>query len=208
VSATRSTSGAVTGLALRDALAADYAANFRRLGWPVDMEFLTRLAAQDLNLVEAHERDASPSSTSASAPTPVAPMRTSAAEALADRGVEMIEGERKQWKSRVIDAPPALMGERFRACANRIAQILHSGADQRATFKRGGLHAMLAETEVPKLAREVTELFLHYTALRNRPSKWNPFRDLGPKDAARALIRGLEDIADRSTAVLGPWWVR
>jgi len=207
VSAGGNTSGPVNGLALRDALAADYAQNFRRLGWPVDLAFLQRLAAQDLQLVEAFERDERPSSASASEPAPRAPARTTAHEALAERGVEVV-GEHKQWKSRVLDAPPALVGPRFRACANRIAQILHSGSDQRATFKRGGLDAMLSETEVPKLAREVMELFVHYTALRHRRSKWNPFLDLNAKDAARALIRGLEDIADRSTAVLGPWWVR
>jgi len=187
-------------------MANDYAANFRRLGWPVDFALLQRLAAEDLAMVEAHERDARPP-VSPSAPVEKAPPRTNAKEALAERGMELV-GEHKQWRSRVLDAPPALLGARFHACANRIAQILASGGDPRAAFKRGGFDAVIAQTEVPRLAREVMELFIHYTALRNRRSKQNPFLGLNAKDAARALIRGLEDIADRSTASLGSWWVK
>jgi hypothetical protein len=207
VSGGGATRGPVNGLALRDVLASDYAANFRRLGWPVDMRYLQRLAAQDLETVEAHERDDRPSPAPSSEPRPVAP-RTTAKDAIEARGMELVEGERPERKSRVLDAPPHVLGARFQACANRIAQILASGADLRATFKRGGFDALIAETEVPQLAREVAELFVHYTALRHRQSKWNPFLGLNPTDAARALIRGLEDIADRSTGALGPWWVR
>jgi len=49
--------------------------------------------------------------------------------------------------------------------------------------------------------------------VRDRPAPTtgidhNPFRGLSDKDAARMFMRRVYDICDRSTGVLGHWWVK
>lgn len=61
--------------------------------------------------------------------------------------------------------------------------------------------------ELPDLAVEVLRLQRNYL-MRARDSRHNPFRDLNEIDARRALVRAVEDICDRSSGRLGPWWVK
>lgn len=195
----------LTGIALRDAMAEDYAANWRRLGLGVDFQALQALATSDLQLVEAAERNAGYQfAPSESEP---APPRTTASDLIAEQGMQLVGEHRTKFRSRVLDAPPAEVGERFQAAIARIARIMSPRGDLRTAYVRGGFDAAVREMEAPALAREVLELFVHYSALRNRSSRWNPFAGMTPKDSARALIRALEDVCDRSTGLFGQWFI-
>lgn len=60
--------------------------------------------------------------------------------------------------------------------------------------------------EMPDLAVEVLRLQRNYL-MRGRDSRHNPFRGLNEIDCRRALVRAIEDICDRSSSRMGPWWV-
>jgi hypothetical protein len=203
-----STSGPVQGIELRDALARDYANNARRLGVAnPDVAALTELAKQDLELVDRHDREGVGAR---GAQVEEADVRESGedrlAAALAEDNVEL-ETTEEERQFLALDVP-FVSRERRLKLLRRVVQICAPRGDLRAAMLRGGLLEAAQEMADPELAREVIELNLNYQSFQTRESKWNPFRGLTPQDAARAYIRGLEDIADRSTGRFGPWWVK
>jgi hypothetical protein len=206
-----STGGPIQGIELRDVLARDYANNARRLGVPnPDMAALTELAKQDLELVDRHDREGvGARGAGGGAQVEETDVRESGEErlaaALAEDNVEL-ETTEEERQFLALDVP--VSRERRLKLLRRVVQICAPRGDLRAAMLRGGLIEAAQEMADPELAREVIELNLNYQSFQTRESKWNPFRGLTPQDAARAYIRGLEDIADRSTGRFGPWWVK
>jgi len=63
-------------------------------------------------------------------------------------------------------------------------------------------------SETPKLATEFWIAYLNYKMFRYSKKYMNPFYGKNDVDCARILQRLVEDICDRSTGKMGPWWVR
>lgn len=104
---------------------------------------------------------------------------------------------------------PTVVSERWGAAVARLGNILQR------TAKQATIAGTLANAEFPVLAKEYTELYAFFM-MRAKPAPagidHNPFRTngvpLSDRDAARLFMRKVEDLCDRSTGVLGPWWVK
>jgi len=82
----------------------------------------------------------------------------------------------------------------------RVKRIIQGATPNRDPLK------VAATCEMPELAVALIRLQRNWL-MRHRDSKHNPFRGMGDVDARRALVRFVEDICDRSSGKMGPWWV-
>lgn len=106
----------------------------------------------------------------------------------------------------VLDGNPQLVSEQWGAAVARIKRILE-GTGGSAVFSQAVTNATM-----PKLAARVIEVWSFYKN-RGRPAPargvdHNPFRGLSNRDAFRMYQRLMMDICDRSTGVLGSWYVK
>ena len=111
----------------------------------------------------------------------------------------------RPYRPRILHADPHTFSRRWPFAVARIYRI-GEGA-KASTFGRATDSA-----ECPALAKEYLELYAYYMTRRAPAPLYkidhNPFRHLSDKDAARMFERRVEDICDRSTGRLGPWWVK
>lgn len=109
-------------------------------------------------------------------------------------------------KSRVLDAPISTLTPKQQAAINRMAYILSTAGGSSDIRKATG------NAEMPKLALEIAEDWSFFTTREAPPPvnsvDHNPYRGMSTKDAVRRYMRVIEDICDRSTGALGPWWVK
>lgn len=183
---------------LRDATVRDYAEQQRRSGLAPDMAAIERQAIADLTLVDQYNAGRVPRS-----------KPTGAKKPRQRQGVEhraKVAGHRLRMGT--VSTSKALLDQRAHKVSEkwshatarlwRIVQGISATSDLRAS---------VLTAQDPDRAREVVEMWIHYL-LRHRQSKWNPFAGLSEADAARKFMAMTFDICDRSTAKLGPWWVK
>lgn len=114
---------------------------------------------------------------------------------------------RKSKFDSVLDVDVKNMNKRAVAAFNRIAFITKSeGACDAKTLKSEGVEHTFQFMRMPKLAKEFYELYLQYTMFRHTTSVHNPFAGKSDEDSALIFQRKVEDICDRSTSKMGPWF--
>lgn len=169
-----------------------------RAGVAVTEAELERGAVDDLIIVEALKRGHDPTrqtkrtkpqkaeAVAAAAPEPARPFRI------------VNPGELDIERIPLLHSRPAAISRRWAAAVERLRLIME-GAAPAPTHDE-----MLATANCPDLALDWWKLYASFR-FRHRDTRHNPFRDMSNRDAARALMRWVEDICDRSTGRLGPW---
>lgn len=109
-------------------------------------------------------------------------------------------------KSRVLDAPISTLTPKQQAAIARMAFILSTSGGSSDIRKAVG------NSELPKLALALAEDWAFFTTREAPPPvgvvDHNPYRGMTTKDAVRRYMRFVEDICDKSTGSMGPWWVK
>lgn len=183
---------------VRDVLVADYQRFTRSRGLDPALVDLERIAIADLEITDKVNAEAKPRPAPKPAlvdpnPPPVAPTR---AQQLAKaRGYTFGTKVLPAFDAPKRKAPPLL--EKPTALAKRMAQMCQQVP---GTTKS----ASLADRQYvyPALAKAVLTEHADFTHGRRN------YRGLSSIDRQRMYWRAIEDIADRSTGVLGPWWVK
>lgn len=187
---------------VREGMVADYADNVRKAGGTVDLADIERVVAADLQVYEAVEsaRKAAP------APKPKIDEREDTAAIVArSKGMELYRRPiGADVADPLLDKDPRKVSAKFPAMMARIKRIIAPrGNVRQRTFTKS-----LEEMTAPKLAREFLNLFICYQQ-PSIPVRGNPFLEMAnPRDRARMFLRKVEDICDRSTGSMGPWWVK
>lgn len=190
---------------LRDGMVEDYADQVRRAGGNVPIGDIERIVGQDLQIFDAIERERR----AVPAVKPAVPdgRVDTAAAAIRNRGMELRRTPEGQWTDRhdpILSGDPHDVSAKFPAMMARIKRIL----EPRGDVRQRSLSQSLIEVTAPKLAREFLHIFLCYQS-PSLPVRANPFRAVASaRDRARIFLRAVEDLCDRSTGSMGPWWVR
>lgn len=193
---------------LRDDIAADYKRNYERLGVrDVPFEAFQKLAASDLEIVDKDE--STPSAPSKAKPSTLVQEKEPAGEP--EKAAQLADNVGgKFYRRAIVDAPTRkavksgpiqqIIGERGAKLSLRFAQILE--IDHKAAAGKRNVAIMDKPYKYPALAKDALQEHADYTMLRRG------YRGLSEVDRNRRFLRKIEDICDRSTGVLGPWWVK
>ncbi len=124
-----------------------------------------------------------------------------AAEEQGTRLIDTTKLAPQLWRPDFLFDNPVRVAERWAYACGRLARILSEGKQSREFVGRLG-----------QLAREYEELWALFMA-RNLPADargyaTNRFDGLSGRDVVRVYMRAVEDICDRSTGVLGGWYVK
>ena len=194
---------------LREAMVRDYVRAYRAAGVREDeaKSMAESRAVTELLIVDAAKRDGLiGSNRAAKVETASAePQPDVVGEAYAANGMARANGTTLRY--RVMHQRPQHIAERWGYACARINRILE-GAGGSPTFEQAVKNAT-----IPKLAAEYADLFGWWLTMTGEapppgtPDR-NPFRGMSAKDAARKFVRMVEDICDRSTGVLGGWYVK
>ena len=200
---------------IRRRLEQSYRQSYERAGIAASDRDIAAIALGDLTLVD-RARALGELSRGASSVTPVDVARERpdpVLEAARDAGVKLTVVDEADAPVRdryaFMHGDPTTISERWGAAVARIGNILER------TSRQATIAGTLANAEFPKLATEYAELYGFFLT-RGKPAPpgidHNPFRangvPLSDRDAARLFMRKVEDICDRSTGVLGPWWCK
>jgi len=178
---------------VKDTLVEDYVATARRNGSSASSAAIERLAAHDLTIHEAVQREQRRQPQRTRAPKPKGP------------AVKNVDGG-VLWKS--AQARPA-GGDRRRVAAvmgqrpaneKQAAAIARLGAilQPRSWFRP----SKEFDYRMPQLAKDFVQV------VRQLESATGDFEGKSARDCRRVFWRKVEDICDKSTGVLGPWWVK
>ncbi len=202
---------ALTAHEIRDRMAAGYLESYRRAGMSLTPAEAEALAISDCELIDAARR-AGELSGGPKDPAKLNPARERPdplLEAQRETNTRLVvsgEGEPEYQRYRFMHRNPMLISERWGAACARINRILE-GAARATTFEKAASGA-----EYPALVHAYQELWSYFlTRQMPPPSKGvdhNPFRHMSDSDAAWKFMRLVEDICDRSTGVLGSWFVK
>lgn len=179
---------------VRDDLVAHYQSYARSRGADPSTYDLETLAISDLTVtdrVEAELKQAAPRTPAelepSTEPTPAEQIATSRGYRFAKTALPAVDPVRPMPP---LFEKPMKLAIRMRRMCERIPGVPRSTsiADQNFIY--------------PVLAKDVIQ---EHTDFQFRRRK---YRGLNAIDRQRAFWRAIEDIADRSTGVLGPWWVK
>ena len=110
------------------------------------------------------------------------------------------------YRPAVLYADPNTISSRHPFAVMRFNRILEG------LTKSSNIETAVRTAEHPELVKQCIETWVYYmTRTRPAPAKGvdhNPFRHLTDLEASKKFQRLLEDIADRSTGVFGPWYVK
>jgi hypothetical protein len=198
---------------LRARLARSYIAAYRRAGIQQTDQELEALALADCELVDAARRNGElghgPTAPPTSMPTRLegAPVPEPIARALEQTNTRLAPDATPD-RIPMLHRNPQKVAEKWAYACARINRIIEACAHVKVTT----IGEAAAASEYPKLAREWAELWSFWmTRGRAAPLTGvdhNPFRMLSDRDASRLFMRKVYDICDRSTGVLGSWWVK
>jgi hypothetical protein len=192
----------MTPVQKRQVLVDSYLQSYRQAGIRMTPQQVERQVIADCELVDAATRSGDIRSDNAKPAARQPRKRSSAiAEAQQKTGVRLLDGNVDLWRPSFMFQNPLKAGKRWGSACGRIARILHEGKDGMKYVGNCGPYAYEYET-----------MWACFQS-RNLPAnargfERNPFDGLADKDAARAFIRGVEDICDRSTGVLGSWFTK
>lgn len=193
--------------AARDILVRSYQRSYDRARMVVSPAEVERQVIADCQLVDAARASGELSSSTPRGPAEAPrPRPNRVAEAAAANGTRL-DPTGQVIRSRVVHGDPTKISERWGCAAGRIRRILEG-------VKRdtSSLVVAVENAELGKLATEFAEIWACFT-LREQPAPLtgkdrNPFRGMTTRDAARMFQRLVEDLCDRSTGVLGHWYVK
>lgn len=201
---------------MRARLVASYLDSYRRASIPHTVEGLTRLAVSDLEMVDAARRAGELASRGRSAPDPE--KQAERAGAL-EREVAKVGGGAKlrdrtgytTLTRRLTHRNPQESDARWSAAVARLKRILEGSSGKTLASAAGD-----TGTKLRPLARQYAEQWALYLVRVPFPHpcgvgcrmKRNPYCNVTDADADRMFRRAVEDICDRSTGVLGGWYVR
>ena len=183
---------------LRDATVRDYAEQQRRSGLAPDMSAIERQAIADLVLVDQYNAGLGARTKSSSTKKP---RQRTGVEVKAKAAGHRVKMGAVSTSAKLLDQRAHKVSEKWSHATARLWRIVQG------ISATSDLRASVLTAQDPERAREVVEMWIHYL-LRGRQSKWNPFAGLGEHDAARKFMAMTFDICDRSTAKLGPWWIK
>jgi len=169
-----------------------------RAGVETSARSIERLVLTDLDIVEALKRGADPTRATSKGTTkrpPPAPPELPGDMVLRRGG----RGAPKFERLPLLHSNPMRIGVKWSSAVARIGRI-REGMQPAPSVEES-----LKTARCPDLALEWFKLYAAYR-MRHRQSRFNPFRGMSEKDAARALMRGAFDICDRSTGRLGAWF--
>ena len=190
----------LTGLELRDAVAEGYAAAAERAGKPVPFEVAQATAQGDLMMLDAVDRNVAKKPVPKPAEQKPRTKKIDEINAeLAARGDRVVRRDvTRQEAPRHVNRLTGVLRERHDALMRRLAQILETDRNPNNKF----LTVQDRPYKYPALAKDYLTEHADYTFGRRG------YRDLKEYDRDRKFKRAIEDIADRSTGALGPWWVK
>lgn len=194
----------MTPVQKRQLLVQSYLESYRQSGIKMTEQQVERQVIADCELVDAATRAGDIGGGQSKQPANENRPRkrsNAIAEAQQKTGVRLLNGNVELWRPSFMFKKPLETGKRWGFACGRIARILHDGKDGRKYVGNCGPYAYEYET-----------LWACFQS-RNLPAaargfEKNPFDGLTDKDAARAFMRGVEDICDRSTGVLGSWFTK
>lgn len=184
----------------RDVLVASYLDSYRLSGIKVTRQEVERQVVADCELVDAADRAGELRGGGTPDPNPGRERPNYIAKAEQENGVRLLqEGDKPPtiWRPGFLFKNPQQVSERWGYAVARIARITEGGTK---------------DGDLAQLARAYKTLYACFL-LRNvepakRGFKLNQFDGLSDRDAARAFMRGVEDICDKSSRQLGNWWVK
>lgn len=192
---------------LRDVTVRDYLRDSARFGAPLTTAQAERLAVRDCEIYDAVTRASADAA-------PAAPDPAKEAEKAAQ-----LDAEAAAVGAEVMHAPMETATRR-----STVATLhKHHRPDSRMAFAKGRIRRICEGTSpnkdlvkacstatIPALALEVTKLYINLAtrgAPRRPTDEPNPFFGMSEDDASRMAQAILENICDRSSGRLGPWWV-
>jgi len=177
----------------RERIVASYMAGFQAQGIAADPLAVERMVVSDMQLVDHAQ------------PAPAKAKRARSSEPKPPRRARHANPAGAAVRSRITDGDPLLVSAKWGGAVRRFGQILQTHG------KASSIVLAIADAEVESLAKQAAEVWGFYMT-RGRPPPpgidHNPFRGMSTKDASLKLMRLVEDICDRSTGRMGPWWVR
>lgn len=180
-----------------------YIESYRRAGIQATPEQITQDVIGDLTFVDAAERNGLLRGGGSKDPGPAAPRSTTNEildQAAASRGLRFLKPSDKPpdlWRPGFMFSNPQTVSERWGMAVARYGRILKEGTEEGSRL-----------AELAREAKTVYALFLtRGIAPAARGFKRNEFDDLKDRDAARLYMRRVEDICDKSSGALGPWFV-
>lgn len=180
---------------VKDALLADYSRIARQNATGASAADVERLVLSDLATYEAVQRDTRPTAPRPKRAPNAAP--SAAVTALAqDMGCDVFKRplapKRKQSFVAFLDKQPA--SPKQAAAIMRLGQILQPASRFRPSVE--------FDYVLPRLAQAFAEMMQRLDLGRGE------FEDKSANDCERIVWRAVEDLCDKSTGRLGPWWVR
>lgn len=195
----------LTGRALRDRTIRDYRRAAERAGQPVDARAIESLAIHDCEVFDAVTRAARPSVPAKPDPELEAKREAVLDDMAAEVGVEIDRGDVAYKRAPIGRLHTSHVPTSRAAYATARIQRIVSGA----TADRNPRVAT-STCEIPELAFEVYRLFAQVATRGRKPrpgDEANPYHGRSDVDVSRMIDRAVEDICDRSSGRLGPWWV-
>ena len=193
---------------VRDDMIADYTTAVREHGVDPDRRDVERIVQSDLQTFEAvmREQRGQPERSQAVPDAHVNAGHAAAAEIGDAASFYRDDAPTDRAKHPLLDTNPMALARNLGWCTRfpfamaRMKRICQRAPASGARPK--GIMAALGEAEVPALARDFFATLFDYQQHRG------VFRGKSRIDAARIFVRKVEDIADKSTGKLGPWYVK
>lgn len=194
-------------LQIRDRMVRGYARSYERARIEMTPEQIEKQVIADCELVDAARRAGELSGKPKSSEP--AKHRPDIVQRAAQENGVRTDARGRVIRSRVLHGNPVAISERWGCAAGRIKRILE-GANRKTSSLVVAVES--SEGKLAVLATEYAELWANFL-LREQPAPLtgndrNPFRGMVTRDAARKFQRMVEDICDRSTGVLGHWYVK
>lgn len=196
---------------IRERMVKSYADGYRRAGQSVSNRDIERLVISDCEMVDNAKAagDIATDTKKKKKPAPRVSRPDPLKEALAETGTRLNVGDiganKNVVRTKALHANPLMTSERWGAAAARIQRILEGVRKDTSS-----LVVAVEDAEIGVLATQYADLWSHfmtrYQAAPLSGNDRNPFRGMSDRDAARKFQRLTEDICDRSTGRLGPWF--
>jgi hypothetical protein len=178
-------------------MVAGYRQNYRRHGIDLDAADLERLAVHDLELIEAAKRTPTRRDMKPRAP------RVTLESKVAETGSRLIKPP-PSWQPALLHANPMTIDERWSRAVARIKRIQTEGCQL-------GANGVTFIGALGVLAKDYATIYACFLFRNQSPTKRgfvrNQFDGMPDADVARLYRRLVEDVCDRSTGVLGSWYV-
>lgn len=175
---------------MKQTMVEDYRNGVVRSGGTPNMQAIEKLAVQDLNTCDNVWSEQKPAPKKKRKEVDLSKMQAEAAKSgltLYKKPIDESKDKRDSFADGVIDA-------KWQAALGRMAQICspQSNFDARKTF----------DVKMQGLALEFV------LAMDSLQKRIREFKGKNAVDCRRIFRRKVEDICDRSTGRLGPWWVK